>query len=113
MSKPPRSVDLDAVRSAAARALDPELRRSISEVDLLDDVTVDPEGRVTVCYHMTSPLCPVPFAVQIGRDVRRRVEAVDGVTGCQVAIQEHFIAREIQDQVNRPWGKPSYVRRQW
>lgn len=102
-------VDLAAVRAAAGGALDPEIRRSIGEMDLIDDVAVDAAGRVTVCYHLTSPLCPSPFAVQIGREVRRRVEAVPGVLVCHVALRDHFIARDIQDQVNNP----SYVRKRY
>ena len=94
--------DLATVRAAAGSAQDPEIRRSIGDMDLLDEVTMDPEGRVTVRYHLTSPLCPSPFAVQIGREVRRLVEAVEGVSGCHVVLQDHFIAAEIQDQVNRP-----------
>lgn len=107
------AVDLPAVRAAAGSALDPEIRRSIGEMDLLDDVTVDPEGRVTVHYHLTSPLCPSPFAVQIGREVRRLVEAVEGVTGCHVVIQDHFIARDIQAEVNQPSETPTVVGRPW
>lgn len=111
--KGPPPVDLQAVRAAAGSALDPEIRRTIGEMDLLDEVKMDPDGRVTVHYHLTSPLCPSPFAVQIGREVRRLVEAVEGVTGCQVVIQDHFIARDIQDEVNSPAGTPSVVQRLW
>jgi ATP-binding protein involved in chromosome partitioning len=93
-------VDLSAVRDAAGSVPDPEIRRSIAELDLLDDVTVDEHGAVVVGYHLTSPLCPSSFAVQIGREMRRRVEQVPGVTGCQVLIQDHFIAADIASQVN-------------
>lgn len=93
-------VDLSAVRDAAGSVPDTEIRRSIGEMDLLDEVTVDEEGKVLVRYHLTSPLCPSPFAVQIGREMRRRVEQVAGVTGCQVIIQDHFIAADIAALVN-------------
>jgi metal-sulfur cluster biosynthetic enzyme len=94
------SVDLASVREAAGGVLDPEIRRSISDMGLLDDVTVDEGGRVTVRYHLTSPLCPSAFAVQIGKEMRQKVEAIDGVTACEVLIQDHFIGKEIQRLVN-------------
>jgi metal-sulfur cluster biosynthetic enzyme len=94
------TVDLTAVRSAAGSVADPEIRRSLADMDLLDEVVVDPAGRVTVHYHLTSPLCPSPFAVQIGREVRRRVQDVHGVTGCVVVIRDHFISEEIARLVN-------------
>ncbi|MDQ1423296.1 MAG: hypothetical protein QOD72_794, partial [Acidimicrobiaceae bacterium] len=59
------SVDIEAVRTAAGSTPDPEVRCSIAELELLDDVTVD-DDRVTVHYHLTSPLCPAQFAARIG-----------------------------------------------
>lgn len=99
-----RAVDLDAVRQAAGGVPDPEIRKTIAELDLLDDVEVDAAGVAVVRYHLTSPLCPSPFAVQIGREMRRRVEAVAGVTRCVVDIQDHFIAADIARLVNEDEG---------
>lgn len=92
-------VDLAAVRDAAGSVPDPEIRRTLAELDLLDEVEAK-GGRVTVHYHLTSPLCPSPFASDIGREVRRRVEELSGVERCTVVIQDHFIAEEIARQVN-------------
>jgi metal-sulfur cluster biosynthetic enzyme len=93
-------IDLAAVRAAAGSVADPEIRRSLAEMELLDAVEHVGDGEVVVRYHLTSPLCPSPFAVQIGREVRRRVEAVRGVKRCRVDIQDHFIAAEIAEAVN-------------
>lgn len=94
------TVDPQAAASAAGSVPDPEIRRSLAELELLDAVTVTPDGDVTVRYHLTSPLCPSPFAVDIGREVRRRVEALPGVRTCRVQIGDHFIAEEISRLVN-------------
>jgi metal-sulfur cluster biosynthetic enzyme len=99
------SVDLDAVRDAAGGVPDPEIRKTIAELDLLDEVEVDAAGVAVVRYHLTSPLCPSPFAVQIGREMRRRVEAVPGVTRCVVDIADHFIAADIARLVNEDEGR--------
>jgi metal-sulfur cluster biosynthetic enzyme len=93
-------LDLEAARSAAGSVPDPEIRRTLAELELLDAVTATAEGDVTVRYHLTSPLCPSPFAVDIGREVRRRVEALPGVRICRVEIADHFIAEEISRLVN-------------
>jgi metal-sulfur cluster biosynthetic enzyme len=95
-----QSIDLAAVRAAAGSVSDPEIRRSLAEMELLDEVELVGGGDVVVRYHLTSPLCPSPFAVQIGREVRRRVEAVRGVRRCRVLIQDHFVAAEIAQAVN-------------
>jgi metal-sulfur cluster biosynthetic enzyme len=99
MSAGDGAVDIAAVRQAAASVPDPEIRRTLADLDLLDDVAAD-GPHVTVRYHLTSPLCPSPFAIDIGREVRRRVEALAGVASCTVVIQDHFIAEEIARAVN-------------
>ena len=93
------AVDLTAVRDAAGSVPDPEIRRTLAELDLLDEVSAD-GGHVTVRYHLTSPLCPSVFAVDIGREVRRRVEELPAGDRCTVVIADHFIAAEIAEQVN-------------
>lgn len=93
------SVDLEAVRRAAGSTPDPEVRTSIADLGLLDEIEID-EGHVTVHYHLTSPLCPLQFATKIGREIRRRVSRVPGVVSCRVRIQDHFMWEEIQAKVN-------------
>jgi metal-sulfur cluster biosynthetic enzyme len=99
MTEAAGGVDLTAVRDAAGSVPDPEIRRTLAELDLLDEVEAR-GGQVTVRYHLTSPLCPSPFAIDIGREVRRRVEGLPGVESCVVVIQDHFIAEDIARQVN-------------
>jgi len=93
------SIDLDAVRKAAGATRDPEIRRSLAEMDLLDNVEIT-GTQVTVHFHLTSPLCPSRFATMIGQEIRRRVEAVPGVTACEVVLQDHFLREKIQAMIN-------------
>ena len=101
------AVDRAAVRQAAGSVPDPEIRRTLDELDLVDEVEITAAGDVLVRYHLTSPLCPSPFAIDIGREVRRRVLDVPGVRSCRVDIRDHFIAADISAQVNdAPVGLP-------
>jgi ATP-binding protein involved in chromosome partitioning len=92
-------IDVDAVRTTAGSVRDPEIRRSLSELGLLDEVQVV-DGRVTVYFHLTSPLCPTKFATSIGQEIRRRVEAMPGVTSCEVVLRDHFLREKIQERIN-------------
>jgi ATP-binding protein involved in chromosome partitioning len=92
-------IDIDAVRVAAGSTRDPEIRRSLGELGLLDEVQVV-DGQVTVHFHLTSPLCPTKFATSIGQDIRRRVEAIPGVTSCEVVLRDHFLREKIQERIN-------------
>ncbi len=93
------SIDIEAVRAAAGSTRDPEIRRSLADLGLLDEVQVE-GGQVTVHFHLTSPLCPSKFATSIGQEIRKRVEAVPGVTSCEVVLRDHFLRDKIQELIN-------------
>ena len=97
-------IDIDAVRAAAGSTRDPEIRRSLAEMGLLDEVQVV-GSEVTVHFHLTSPLCPSKFATSIGREIRRRVEAIPGVTSCEVVLRDHFLGNKIQELINTRGSK--------
>ncbi len=94
-----REIDLEAVRAAAGSTRDPEIRRSLSELGLLDEVKIE-GSQVTVQFHLTSPLCPSKFATSIGQEIRKRVEAIAGVTSCEVVLRDHFLQAKIQEMIN-------------
>lgn len=92
-------VNINAVRKAAGAVRDPEIRRSLADLELLDKVEVA-GSRVTVHFHLTSPLCPSRFATMIGQEIKRRVEAVPGVSTCEVILQDHFLRAKIHEWIN-------------
>ena len=93
------TIDVQAVRTAAGSVRDPEIRRSLSEMGLLDDVQIE-GSQVTVHFHLTSPLCPSKFATSIGQEIRKRVEAIPGVSSCEVVLRDHFLREKIQERIN-------------
>jgi metal-sulfur cluster biosynthetic enzyme len=93
------TLDLDRVRRVAGSVKDPEVRTSIADLGLLDDVEVD-GGRVTVRFHLTSPLCPAKFAGAIGQEIRRRVAKLPGVESVDVVLQDHFMAEALHRLIN-------------
>ena len=105
-------IDLEAVREAAGSVPDPEIRKTMNELGLIDEVLVEEGGSAIVRYHLTSPLCPSPFAISIGKEMRRRVELVPGVSRCQVDLRDHFISIDIAAKVNEgdiPKDAPAWL----
>ena len=92
-------VDPERVLRVAGAVKDPEVRTSIAELGLLDGVEVD-GGRVTVRFHLTSPLCPAKFAGGIGQEIRRRVGRLEGVEAVEVVLGDHFMAAELHKLIN-------------
>jgi ATP-binding protein involved in chromosome partitioning len=67
---------LDTVRSALDQVNDPEIRRPITELDMVESVDID-GGRVTVALLLTVPGCPMKSTLT--RDITAAVSALDGV----------------------------------
>ncbi|TQL47364.1 ATP-binding protein involved in chromosome partitioning [Homoserinimonas aerilata] len=72
-----------AVREALTRVIDPEIRRPITELDMVGDVTVD-GGRASVTIKLTIVGCPA--ADRIESDVREAVASVPGVSEALVDV---------------------------
>jgi ATP-binding protein involved in chromosome partitioning len=76
----------DDVRGVLAGVLDPELRASITELGMVHDVRVDPNGDVMVKVALTTAACPLRG--QIGTDVRSKVAGLPGVGEVSVEYDE-------------------------
>jgi len=77
------SVSTDAIRAALASVKDPEIRRPITDLDMVKSVEVD-GGRVAVEIWLTISGCPM--REQLTRDVTAAVSAVDGVQQVEVRL---------------------------
>jgi len=76
--------DRDAILTALERVIDPELRRSVTELDMVRDLVVADDGGVDVTIALTVAGCPLRSSFT--EQVEREVGAVDGVT----AVRLHF-----------------------
>lgn len=77
-------VTRDAVFDALATVQDPEIRRPITDLDMVKSVDVADDGAVTVAVYLTVSSCPMQDTI-IER-VRTAVAGVDGVTDVTVEL---------------------------
>lgn len=94
-------VERTAIDSAMARVIDPELGRPITDLRLIDRLTVN-GGSVDLEFHLTAPFCPPMFALKIASDIKAGLLAVPGVTDAKVTLRGHYLADAVNKQVNRP-----------
>jgi ATP-binding protein involved in chromosome partitioning len=64
--------------------LDPEIRRPITELDMVESVDVAPDGRVRVGVLLTVAACPM--RERLNQDVTAAVSAIPGVTAVDVNL---------------------------
>ncbi len=73
-----------AVLAALGRVIDPEIRRPVTELDMIRGVDVQPGGSVRVDLQLTIVGCPAADTIE--RDVRSAAGSVDGVQHVDVDV---------------------------
>ncbi|MDH3361808.1 MAG: iron-sulfur cluster assembly protein [Nitrosopumilus sp.] len=82
-----------------SKIVDPEINTSIVELELIDEVDIN-DNNVKVDLHLTSPFCPAVFGFKICQDIHDNLLKVDGVNDVKVNVSNHFMAEQINNQVN-------------
>lgn len=102
-------VSEDAVRAALHGVLDPELRRPIDELGMLESVTVD-GARVTVGVLLTIAGCPLRGTIE--QDVRAALGEVPGVEEIAVVLdvmtpqQRQELRERLRPERGIPFSRP-------
>jgi ATP-binding protein involved in chromosome partitioning len=74
----------DDVRTALAGVQDPEIHKPITELGMVKDITVQPDGLVVVAVYLTVAGCPLRD--KITQDVTAAVSALSGVREVRVDL---------------------------
>ncbi|GGN98240.1 Mrp/NBP35 family ATP-binding protein [Nocardia rhizosphaerihabitans] len=90
------------VETALSGVYDPEIGRPITELNMVDAVTLDARGQVVVRILLTVTGCPL--RAKISEDVRTAVTAVPGVTGVDIdfGVMSEQQRRELTRQLRGP-----------
>ena len=97
-------VTVDEVTRELEKVVDPEIGLPITEMHLVDEITISETGEIIIKYHLTAPFCPPIFAEDIGMNIRQLTSKLDGVRKVTVILHGHALANEINQRVN-----PDYV----
>lgn len=91
-----------AITEAMSKIMDPELGRSITDLRLIDKMTVVGDA-VELEFHLTAPFCPPVFALKIASDIKAGLLSVPGVREAKVTLRGHYLADAVNKQVNKPF----------
>ncbi len=75
---------LDQINAALATVNDPEIRRPITELNMVESVEIDEAGKVAVTVLLTVAGCPLKDTIT--RDVTAAVGKIPGVTGVDLTL---------------------------
>jgi len=108
----------DAVQAALATVQDPEIKRPVTELGMVDDVRIDPDGAVHVRILLTISGCPLKETLT--RDTQQAVGAVPGVTRVEVELgvmtdeQRHGLREQLKGGASTrdiPFAQPGSLTR--
>ena len=74
---------------------DPELDESVTDLNFVTKVDVDPENRVHIEFRLPTYWCAANFSFLMADDMRRAVSALDWVESVSVVLGEHMYADKI------------------
>ena len=76
--------DRDAILKALEQVIDPEIRKPVTELDMVRDVLVEDDGAVSVTIALTVAGCPLRHSFE--EQVSKAVGAVEGVTSVRLGF---------------------------
>ncbi|KXA94689.1 hypothetical protein AKJ65_03710 [candidate division MSBL1 archaeon SCGC-AAA259E19] len=77
---------------------DPEFGTSMVEMGLIDSVKIKDET-VQVRFHLTAPMCPPTFALDMGEQIKESVSDIEGVESVAVQVKNHNRAEELNQRL--------------
>ncbi len=104
---------LEQIQAALATVNDPEIKRPITELGMVESVEIDDTGKVDVTVLLTVAGCPLKDTIT--RDVTAAVGSVAGVTGVELELgvmtaEQRAGLKDVlsggQAQREIPFGKP-------
>ncbi len=95
----------DRLTEALATVQDPEIKRPITELGMVDHLEVDEAGRVRVTVLLTVSGCPMKDTID--RDVTSALRAVDGVTGVELTLGAMTPEQRAELQTTLRGGAPA------
>ena len=78
--------------------IDPETGADVVRMRLIENLVVDPSGKVSYTFHPSSPLCPI--AVFLVQQIKQAVAAVPGVTAQTIEVTGYVAAEELTKLIN-------------
>ena len=75
---------METVRQVLGQIIDPETGLNIMRMDLIQDLTVDDAGRLTLTFRPSSPVCPMAYS--LGNEIKKKLVVLDGVFDLFAAV---------------------------
>jgi metal-sulfur cluster biosynthetic enzyme len=87
----------NAIIEKLAKVLDPEADVDVVRMQLVMDLTIDENGKVTYIFRPSSPLCPI--AVPLAMMIIQAINEVEGITGQSITVVDYVEAEKLNEML--------------
>ncbi|TAL48325.1 DUF59 domain-containing protein [archaeon] len=92
-------IDRKLVYKELDKVMDPEISMPITEMGLVDKVSIK-GSTVSVQLHFTTPMCPPALGLKMGQDIKSTLKNVNGVKSVIVKVSNHYFAEQINKELS-------------
>ena len=79
--------------------IDPETRADVVRMRLIENLTVDSDGKVSYTFRPSSPVCPL--AVYLVQQIKQAVAQVPGVNAQQITVAGYVGSEQLTKLINQ------------
>lgn len=85
----------EKVEDALSGVIDPGTNLDIMRMRLVRDLLIDQDGRVSLTFRPSSPVCPMAF--KLAHDIKKAVQQTEGVKGVAINVSGYNRADELME----------------
>ncbi len=86
------------IEHALSEIIDPETGLSLTRMDVIHDLEVTEDGRVSLVFRPASPICPMAFT--LANQIKKRIESLDKAREVRIKVQNFNRANELETVLN-------------
>ncbi len=81
------------------KVIDPETGLDVLRMELIRDLKIEEDGRVSLTFRPSSPVCPLAF--QLASDIQQAVRTVEGVKDLGMDVDGFIHAEQLKQLLLR------------
>ena len=85
----------EKVEDALRGVIDPGTHLDIMRMKLVRDLSIDQDGRVSLTFRPSSPVCPMAF--KLAYDIKKTVQQTEGIKEVEVKVAGYNRADELME----------------
>jgi metal-sulfur cluster biosynthetic enzyme len=93
----------EKIEDALKGVIDPGTNLDIMRMKLVRDLSIDQDGRVSLTFRPSSPVCPMAF--KLAYDIKKAVQQTEGVKEVEVKVSGYNRADELMEVLKHAGSK--------